>query len=388
MGPNLLLDKSSLQSISRTEAAFLFKHYNFVLSPILIAEILGDVEKKPASGALPRDEVKWFAQKILTARPYLCAPRQKLCVASLLGNHVPMELGQVPLEHGTSVRGPDGKRGILFDEPPEMKALRAWAAGNFSEAERALSARWRETTRGLDLEKYKKVFASNLVNFRPVKSLPEIKTWIDRFLAVRDADTQLLLLSTATDASRLVREYKTEIHNRWIRAGFPLLTEFAPYAAYCLRVDLFFHIGLASELITTRATNRIDLIHMYYLPFCMAFSSGDQLHLDLAPVLMRENQMLISRDDLKSDLRWLVDEWTSLSEQQQRERSIEYGSHPPEGRPESATVKAWKKFCKPRSGRSGNLVSTLTPKQVKEITDKIEGFLDAAKRAKDRHDEE
>ena len=46
------------------------------------------------------------------------------------------------------------------------------------------------------------------------------------------------------------------------------LWTFAPYAFFCFRIRMLFHIGLVNGLITTRASNTADLLYLYYVPFC------------------------------------------------------------------------------------------------------------------------
>src|SRR6266566_8971960 len=95
------------------------------------------------------------------------------------------------------------------------------------------------------------------------------------------------------------------------------LGKLAPYTAYCVRVALIFHFALAFNLISTRATNRIDLEYLYYAPFCHAFSSGDTFHRKTAQLVMPA-QKYIDRDVLKKDLKDLATWWSNLSPDQQK----------------------------------------------------------------------
>ena len=223
MGPTLLLDKSSLQSISRREVGFLFKHYTVVLPHVLIAEILGDLKKGDEGGGLSRDEVKAFAQKILSMGPLICAPRRDLCAMSLFGHDISMELGQVPTAGGIEYETPDGKRGIFYDEPPEMQALKNWAVGKFSEAEVNLASRWRETTLSLNLEAYKKKLLFNLTNFKPAESFEEIAAWADKLLIDGEMGGQMLLLKTLMDDLQFNDESRTRVMNRWMKSQMPVV---------------------------------------------------------------------------------------------------------------------------------------------------------------------
>lgn len=74
---------------------------------------------------------------------------------------------------------------------------------------------------------------------------------------------------------------------RWRANGSPPIVDFSPYTAHLLLVDLFFCIGLGADLIgRERPTNKIDIAYLYYLPFCMAFTSRDKLHERTAPLFL------------------------------------------------------------------------------------------------------
>src|SRR5207253_7367462 len=84
---------------------------------------------------------------------------------------------------------------------------------------------------------------------------------------------------------------RREIVGRWRAQGEPPITKFAPYTAYMVTVDIFFEIALGADLISReRPSNKIDIAYLYYLPFCMAFTSNDTLHARTAPLFMSESQ--------------------------------------------------------------------------------------------------
>jgi hypothetical protein len=57
-------------------------------------------------------------------------------------------------------------------------------------------------------------------------------------------------------------------------SGKAPLHEYAPYAAFVLTIEVFFHIALAAGLISPdRASNRTDIAYLFYLPFCTTFVS-------------------------------------------------------------------------------------------------------------------
>src|SRR5260370_30495287 len=108
MGPNILLDKSALQSLSQREIYKLAKHYNFVSCPVLLIEILGDLKKGQTSDGFSTSEVQQLAQKLLSGGfPY--ADYLRLDRARRLGYPVPMA-GQGPMTGGSPLkRGGDSR---------------------------------------------------------------------------------------------------------------------------------------------------------------------------------------------------------------------------------------------------------------------------------------
>jgi hypothetical protein len=119
------------------------------------------------------------------------------------------------------------------------------------------------------------------------------------------------------------------ILKRWKEAGRPALEDFAPYAAYNLKVDLFFYLCLQAGLISSqRRSNRVDIAYLYYLPFCMIFTSGDRLHETVTPFFLREDQAFLWAPKLKGDLGRLNVHYEKFPESIKGIRQ----SNPPSGR--------------------------------------------------------
>jgi hypothetical protein len=85
--------------------------------------------------------------------------------------------------------------------------------------------------------------------------------------------------------------------------GGPRLADFAPYTAHCLLVDVFFHVAVDKKMIAPeRASNRVDIAYLYYLPFAMMFVSNDKLHRRTVPLFLDDRQLFVVGEDLKRDL--------------------------------------------------------------------------------------
>ena len=91
-------------------------------------------------------------------------------------------------------------------------------------------------------------------------------------------------LKEALDTLVMPEELRQVVVARWKAEGGPPLRNFVPYTTHVLTVDLFFCLGLGADLISReRPSNKIDIAYLYYLPFCMVFTSSDNLHAGPAP---------------------------------------------------------------------------------------------------------
>lgn len=390
MGPRIILDKSALQALSQSEIGFLVKHYFIVVTPVLIMEILADLKKGTNEIKLSRNEVMQLSKKLLPGDSCINTHYKDLCVGSLLGHNIPMS-GQARVSGGISIKTPDGKEqaGVFFKESAEEKALRNWREGSFSNTEEILAQRWRETTRDLDLEHFKRKFKAFTTVMPKIKDFEELRLYVEKFTSSPDPQIQFLGIDNIMDGIGILQQHKNVIYNRWIRQKYPLFRDFAPYSYFCFKVSLIFCFGLALDLISTKPTNWIDLEYLYYLPFCMVFCSGDKFHKDICPSLLRNDQEFVDRNKLKEDLHWLSAEWDSLNKAEKRDRAYNYGSYPPTN-PKSVTYRLWQKYMKPWKPGSGNIVAKMTKEEQDRILRELQPLFDEIDRIdkyKDKNNE-
>src|SRR5206468_2007056 len=129
MGPTLLLDKSTFQSLSREELRTLRSHFMEVLPPILVHEIVGDLAREVAEGASADEKVAELAAKFGGSGPATAHDYRGMCLNSLNGNDVPMN-GGIPAKGAIAVPDPEsGGYGLFVDLAPENHALMRWASG-------------------------------------------------------------------------------------------------------------------------------------------------------------------------------------------------------------------------------------------------------------------
>lgn len=332
MGPILIFDKSTLQSLNPEEALWLHLYYSPNLTPLLLVETLADLEKATRKGRSPEDLVGSLAAKTLILGDRMNMHHDSIGRAELSG--VTVELRHVPLIAGGQEISTANRRGLLFREPEEAQAVERWRRGAFLEAERQFAKRWRASLAGLDLAELRQSFGGA----RP-RILAEARN-----LAMKSVDrdgSRLATLRRALDRFSLPDSLRNESMRRWRRAGGPRLREFAPFAAHVLTVEAFFAIALGADLISDqRRSNHIDMAYLYYLPFCMVFTSNDHLHEDVVPLFLSADQVFIKGADLKADLAALNDDYANQPEAVRAEGAMRFARYPPMNRT-SLTADIW-----------------------------------------------
>src|SRR5712691_12606473 len=153
MGPQILLDKSALQSLSYDEAFRLGDYLLVVVPPVLMAEIQADLTKashaKRSERAGARNQAADLARKLhgMLSRNFNL-PHRLIVLQDLVGNHTKPD-GR-PLIGGTHVVTEDGERGFWVDDEQE-KALTAWSVSDFSPVDKVSAYEWRRAISEIDL---------------------------------------------------------------------------------------------------------------------------------------------------------------------------------------------------------------------------------------------
>ena len=339
-GPITIFDKSTLQGLSIDEACWFGNFYRANITPLFFVETLADLEKEVKGGRTPEQVVGNIASKtpLLGAHPNV--RHTELCISDLLGQSVAME--RLPVIDGGRPFVAEGRRGVGFGQPRELEALERWQDGQFLEVERRFAAGWRRTLSELDLDgMYERIRRLGDGQVR-VRTLQEAKAWSEHF--VRGNGRRYLTLRAAFELLGVPDDVAPLVVRRWKAAGGPALPEFAPYAAHVLCVDLFFQLALGADLISRgRASNKVDIAYLHYLPFCMIFVSNDKLHARTAPLFMNEDQAFVKGDDLKEDLACLDEYYSTFPAEVQEKGIISFAPYPPvEGN--YLTSKLWDRF--------------------------------------------
>jgi hypothetical protein len=178
------------------------------------------------------------------------------------------------------------------------------------------------------------------------QQLAEIKALADSIVDGPDQDAVLRLGLELTIGFSYWGE---QIMARWNSSGRPKIRDYAPYLAHVLTVDLFFYLGIAaSQIGSQRSSNKADIAYLYYLPFCMVFTSRDNLLVRITPLFLRPDQSFVHGDELKTDLKKLDLHYEALPEERKKEGVYSFAAYPPD-EDSYLVTRLWKKHMTPPS---------------------------------------
>jgi hypothetical protein len=321
-----LFDKSFLQSISDDESVWFDHFYSPIVCPIFYIETLADLAHKGLRDRSPEREVQIIAGKFPKRNGSPCADHRSMVVGDLLGHEVPMD-GRIPLPGGRTVRSA-GETGVVFEESPETVAFNRWQKGEFQEIERTYADGLRNALAELDLTRVADSIRSLGATTLPARTLQEAKELAD--IVVTGYTKRAERLYLAIQFFDIPVETGHQILHRWEASGRPALHEFAPYAAYVLTIEIFFHVALGAQLIGSKnPSNRTDIAYLFYLPFSHIFVSSDRLHSRCAPLFLRPDQRFAWGFDLKADLKRLNGHYSLLPEDERQKGIITFARKPP-----------------------------------------------------------
>jgi hypothetical protein len=344
LGPVALFDKSFLQSLSIDECVWFDHFFLPIICPLFFVETLADLSKPERAGASrsAKDLVRIIADKTPVMSGAPCVNHVELCISNLLGHEAPC-LGQVPLAGGRPVRSADGRPGVVFKNSPEAEAFSRWQQGQFYEVERDFASSWRVMLADLNLPEVASKMRALGITTQNCKTVEDAYGIAASLVNARfEPEQQLALLSSFV---HIPANLWGPIVQRWSDAGFPPLAQHASYAAYVLKIEIFFQIALAANLISSeRASNRADIAYLFYLPFCHVFVSGDKLHQRCAPAFLTKKQDFIWGPDLKADLARINRELSTFSEEERQVGLHKLAPRPP-GDPNGLVAFLWKRHA-------------------------------------------
>lgn len=325
MGPRALFDKSFIQSLNIDESVWFDRFFRALIAPVFYVETLADLAKGASKRASAESEVRFIASKFPDCNSYILMNYHELCIGDLLGYEVPMD-GRIPTR-GRNIKS-GNQFGLIVDPYPEVDAFHRWQKEEFYEIERVHANEWRNELNSLDLNKIKEELNKMGVGNDNFKTLDAIKKISDEIVSLNDRSVERLNLINLF--FNIPTALQKKIFERWTNLGCPAISTFAPYAAFVLTIELFFQLGLGTDLISAqRNSNRIDISYLFYLPFTEIFISSDKLHKKCAPLFLSKNQQFIWGKDLKDDLQKLDSHYKTLPEHIKSQSLMKFAEEPP-----------------------------------------------------------
>ncbi|WP_208454358.1 hypothetical protein [Methyloligella sp. GL2] len=295
------------------------------ICPMYYVEVLADLKLENPGKRTCEKVVSDLAAKTPVMRAYPNVIHTSLCLLELFGSPIEMR-GAPVLAQGTPVRR-EGRVGVFYQESAEAKAFGRWQRREFLQLEHEFASQWRAQLKSTDHAALAKLAKSALrINAEP-KNLEDAYALAKE--VVHGKGQQALTLKTAYALLGLPHEYFAQIQERWKRQYQPV-EEYAPYMAHCLLVDVFFHITVDKKLISpSRASNKIDLSYLYYLPFAQIFVSNDKLHRRVSPLFLQPEQLFIGGQELKDDLKALDAYYSKLPGNELAQGLFHVAARPP-----------------------------------------------------------
>lgn len=326
MGPFLLFDKSFLQGLSVDEAVILDQIFCCIVSPLFFAETLAGIAKEPDGS---RDQLKIvgaIAERTPICHSYMRAYHRQLALENLVGEHI--EMRRRPIVAGGIPVRIEGKVGVVYRKSPEADAFERWQQGRFLEVEHIAARVWRLSLEEMDLPAISAAFKSMLRKEARPRNHEEARALAQAIVDAPGQNYRALL--TTHSLLGMPENALPDIISAWRAAGSPPLREYAQFAAYCLELDLYFYLALSNGIISDqRASNRIDIDYLCYLPFTNVFVSGDRLHRSAAELFAGDDQLFVWGPDLKRDLAELNRYFLSLPDEEKAKGLFLLADRPP-----------------------------------------------------------
>ena len=341
----MIFDKSTLQALNPDEAHWLDNFFLSNITPLFYIETLADLEKAVRQGKTPEQVVGEIAYKSPDMQAHPNVHHLTLIWGELMGKGKIQMVG-FPILAGGKFVSLAGATGVIYKQAPEAETLNRWQQGEFLEVERGMARRWRKELASIDLEAMAASFKGINEQAGKPHHLAEIKALAD---SIVDGPDQEAVLRLGLELTIGFSEWGKQIMARWNNSGWPKLRDYAPFLVHVLTIDLFFYLGMAaSQIGSQRNSHKVDIAYLYYLPFCMVFTSRDNLLARITPLFLRPDQSFVHGDELKTDLKKLDLHYETLPEERKKEGVYSFAAYPPD-EDSYLVTRLWKKHMTPPS---------------------------------------
>lgn len=370
MNPRIIVDKSLLQSLSSKASSPLDRHFDLVIPPILIKEIVGDLAVVRKSGERQID-MQTVVSKLADRfgiNSVVCRDYWEILIHGLIGYPTEMD-GRVPTAGLIPVETPEGKLGHKILATEDDNDLARWQKKQFSAEDAVRAFGWQSIKQSINRKFYLEKLRAWGIEFDEPSCFDQAAKLADRLFS--DSTIQGRMLGLIYREFKVPLALNKEINLRWERLNRPLIVDFAPYPSFCLRANILLALGKMQS--KGDGHDLRDLEYCYYLPFCEIFASNDKLHRELIPILARPNQSFVG-NDLKEDLQRLALRWLSLTESEKVENHRTFGFRPPPS-DSSIVYRLWEKH---RPSYNPNDVIVPVPdgelhRQIQDLWKRVQG---------------
>ncbi len=357
MGPVTTFDKSFLESLSLNESVWLDNFYSTNICHTFYVETLGDLYKGVTRGVVARsgsEIVKETVKKTPIIESCPNVHHQHLLLSDLMGYKVETEHHRPIITGGKYKKSPDGSISIDFGQFPEASALERWRVGDFLTVEREAAGYWRQILLNIDSNRQVELVKNLLKDNDKLSSLDDCLKIAERSITARHHQ----FIYFALDLLNIPSKYYQGIIKKWRESRPTSFNLFAPYAAYILKVNIVFLLGLSKGLLSQshkgKQTNIIDLSYLYYLPFCQIFISSDNFHKRITELFLEKDQVFVWGPDMKSDLKKINEYYSKFSQEEKDKGLFSLAPYPPEDI-ETLTGQLFDKLLRPWRGKKLDL---------------------------------
>lgn len=327
MGPILIFDKSSLESLNLDEAVLLDHFYRSTITPLFFVECLADLEKQISSRSTPEQLVGSLADRTPDSGAVPNVHHSTILKMELLGRFNLSEVHCRPLLAGGEELQLNEERGVMFRNTPEAEALSRWREREFLEVERNIAKAWRRSLKSIKFESLKNRVMEQIGPWRKPASLEDARRLTDTILSNLDPEFLLRFGLDLLGHGSIADDFVAD----WIAARRPPLSETVPYFMFLLAINIFFCLTLKTQLLSkVKESHAVDLAYLYYLPFCSVFTSKDNFHAEIVPLFLTPDQSFVNGIDLKADLKRLDALYSDLTESELNTGLANFARYPPQ----------------------------------------------------------
>ena len=123
MGPNLIFDKSTIQSLSGAEARWLPHMYYSNITPILFLEIMADLKKVPSTARTPEQFVSGLAKKFSPINSAINVHHTDMALNDLVFGNTPEMRGKIIMGGGKYLQMKPARKAYSLTNHPSKKLL-------------------------------------------------------------------------------------------------------------------------------------------------------------------------------------------------------------------------------------------------------------------------